>query len=214
MLRDLFTQALKSTSEVEDGEYDWMKLNGGKGWDYVIIENPTCMDMAIRTPLAIANRLTPMPWPLPPQLMPLPTTTSNSVLTTRCPLMLLWSGASLSDLDSSSPSSSQPLIVHLTLTTMVQMVLHLLATTFLAAEWEKRLPKAVNTSPRTTNSRRPLRSNSRSSSLPLPSTSCKILVIRTRPTTPITRSSNSSSNRLRLSTRVSGLNSLRSAAVR
>jgi casein kinase 1 len=32
-LRDLFSQALKSTGDVEDGEYDWMKLNGGKGWD-------------------------------------------------------------------------------------------------------------------------------------------------------------------------------------
>lgn len=34
-LRDLFTQALKSTGEVEDGEYDWMKLNGGKGWEAI-----------------------------------------------------------------------------------------------------------------------------------------------------------------------------------
>ena len=33
-LRDLFSQALKSTGEVEDGEYDWMKLNNGRGWDY------------------------------------------------------------------------------------------------------------------------------------------------------------------------------------
>lgn len=32
-LRALFTQALKSTGETEDGVYDWMKLNGGKGWD-------------------------------------------------------------------------------------------------------------------------------------------------------------------------------------
>nr|KMM73373.1 casein kinase I [Coccidioides posadasii RMSCC 3488] len=32
-LRDLFTQALKNTGEVEDGEYDWMKLNGGRGWE-------------------------------------------------------------------------------------------------------------------------------------------------------------------------------------
>lgn len=32
-LRDLFTNALKSTGEVEDGEYDWMKLNSGKGWE-------------------------------------------------------------------------------------------------------------------------------------------------------------------------------------
>ncbi|KAI5299020.1 hypothetical protein KEM56_003595, partial [Ascosphaera pollenicola] len=32
-LRDLFTQALKKTGEVEDGEYDWMKLNNGRGWE-------------------------------------------------------------------------------------------------------------------------------------------------------------------------------------
>ena len=32
-LRDLFTQALKNHGEVEDGEYDWMKLNNGKGWE-------------------------------------------------------------------------------------------------------------------------------------------------------------------------------------
>lgn len=32
-LRDLFTQALKTTGDVEDGEYDWMKLNNGKGWE-------------------------------------------------------------------------------------------------------------------------------------------------------------------------------------
>ena len=33
-LRDLLTQALKSAGEVEDGEYDWMKLNNGRGWEY------------------------------------------------------------------------------------------------------------------------------------------------------------------------------------
>ena len=35
-LRELFTQALKGTGEVEDGEYDWMKItkdSSGKGWD-------------------------------------------------------------------------------------------------------------------------------------------------------------------------------------
>ncbi|KAI5283394.1 casein kinase I, partial [Ascosphaera aggregata] len=32
-LRDLFTQALKKTGEIEDGEYDWMKLNNGRGWE-------------------------------------------------------------------------------------------------------------------------------------------------------------------------------------
>ncbi|KAG8428046.1 Palmitoylated plasma membrane-bound casein kinase [Metarhizium acridum] len=36
-LRELFTQALKNTGEVEDGEYDWMKItkDSGKGWDPV-----------------------------------------------------------------------------------------------------------------------------------------------------------------------------------
>ncbi|KXJ91177.1 kinase-like domain-containing protein [Microdochium bolleyi] len=34
-LRELFTQALKNTGEVEDGEYDWMKVgkDPSKGWD-------------------------------------------------------------------------------------------------------------------------------------------------------------------------------------
>jgi casein kinase 1 len=33
-LRDLLTQALKNAGEVEDGEYDWMKLHNGRGWEY------------------------------------------------------------------------------------------------------------------------------------------------------------------------------------
>ncbi|PLN84196.1 protein kinase-like protein [Aspergillus taichungensis] len=33
-LKDLLSQALKSSGEVEDGEYDWMKLNNGRGWEY------------------------------------------------------------------------------------------------------------------------------------------------------------------------------------
>jgi casein kinase 1 len=32
-LRDLLTQALKNTGESEDGIYDWMKINDGKGWE-------------------------------------------------------------------------------------------------------------------------------------------------------------------------------------
>ncbi|KAG0285608.1 casein kinase I [Linnemannia gamsii] len=32
-LRDLFTKALKSMNETEDGVYDWMLLNNGKGWE-------------------------------------------------------------------------------------------------------------------------------------------------------------------------------------
>ena len=40
-LRDLFTQVLKNTGEVEDGEYDWMKLNGGKGWEFMKLHPST-----------------------------------------------------------------------------------------------------------------------------------------------------------------------------
>ncbi|CAB4406309.1 unnamed protein product [Rhizophagus irregularis] len=32
-LRELFTKVLKNSNEVEDGVYDWMLLNGGKGWE-------------------------------------------------------------------------------------------------------------------------------------------------------------------------------------
>ncbi|KAG9301455.1 hypothetical protein G9A89_018127 [Geosiphon pyriformis] len=32
-LRELFTKVLKISNEVEDGVYDWMLLNGGKGWE-------------------------------------------------------------------------------------------------------------------------------------------------------------------------------------
>ncbi|GJC98094.1 casein kinase i [Colletotrichum higginsianum] len=41
-LRELFTQALKNTGEVEDGEYDWMKISkdSGKGWDAMKGHNP------------------------------------------------------------------------------------------------------------------------------------------------------------------------------
>lgn len=32
-LRELFTKVLKNSGEPEDGVYDWMMLNGGKGWE-------------------------------------------------------------------------------------------------------------------------------------------------------------------------------------
>jgi casein kinase 1 len=32
-LRDLFTKVLKALGEPEDGIFDWMLLNGGKGWE-------------------------------------------------------------------------------------------------------------------------------------------------------------------------------------
>jgi casein kinase 1 len=32
-LRELFSKVLKSIGEVEDGVFDWMLLNGGKGFE-------------------------------------------------------------------------------------------------------------------------------------------------------------------------------------
>lgn len=32
-LRDLLTKALRDDGSVEDGEYDWMRINNGKGWE-------------------------------------------------------------------------------------------------------------------------------------------------------------------------------------
>lgn len=32
-LRELFTKVLKTLGEPEDGIFDWMLLNGGKGWE-------------------------------------------------------------------------------------------------------------------------------------------------------------------------------------
>ncbi|CAG8529556.1 21540_t:CDS:2 [Rhizophagus irregularis] len=41
-LRELFTKVLKNSNEVEDGVYDWMLLNGGKGWEASSINGWEC----------------------------------------------------------------------------------------------------------------------------------------------------------------------------
>ncbi|TDL24857.1 kinase-like protein [Rickenella mellea] len=38
-LRELFTKVLKNMGEVDDEEYDWNKLNGGRGWEAQILSN-------------------------------------------------------------------------------------------------------------------------------------------------------------------------------
>ncbi|KAG0228991.1 casein kinase I [Actinomortierella wolfii] len=50
-LRDLFTKALKSMNEVEDGVYDWMLLNNGKGWEASLEHNGDDMRYAEDTGL-------------------------------------------------------------------------------------------------------------------------------------------------------------------
>lgn len=39
-LRELFTKVLKNTGETEDGVYDWMLLNNGKGWEASSVSRP------------------------------------------------------------------------------------------------------------------------------------------------------------------------------
>jgi len=66
-LRDLFTQALKSTGEVEDGEYDWMKLHNGKGWE-AIKQHPTAAHLNHGIPNASRQELhssRPVKTPIP-----------------------------------------------------------------------------------------------------------------------------------------------------
>ncbi|KAF8573168.1 CK1/CK1/CK1-G protein kinase [Ramaria rubella] len=40
-LRELFTKVLKNSGELEDGVYDWMMLNAGKGWDSGSVNTPS-----------------------------------------------------------------------------------------------------------------------------------------------------------------------------
>ena len=56
-LRDLFTKALRTTGETEDGVYDWMLLNGGKGWQQtsVSFRSPS------HVPRGIPNLSPPVP---------------------------------------------------------------------------------------------------------------------------------------------------------
>ena len=58
-LRDLFTQALKNTGEVEDGEYDWMKLNNGKGWEAMKHNPHNYLTAAHQVPNSSAKALGP-----------------------------------------------------------------------------------------------------------------------------------------------------------
>ena len=42
-LRELFTKVLKNAEEPEDGMYDWMLLNGGKGWEAGTVSLSDCL---------------------------------------------------------------------------------------------------------------------------------------------------------------------------
>ena len=40
-LRELFSKVLKNINELDDGVYDWMQLNGGRGWEAGGVSEPT-----------------------------------------------------------------------------------------------------------------------------------------------------------------------------
>lgn len=50
MYRELLLAALDDIGESADGEYDWMKLNGGKGWDLSINKKPNLHGYGHPTP--------------------------------------------------------------------------------------------------------------------------------------------------------------------
>jgi casein kinase 1 len=48
-LRELFTKVLKTLNEPEDGIFDWMLLNGGKGWEHgpINVGNLNCFERRV-----------------------------------------------------------------------------------------------------------------------------------------------------------------------
>jgi casein kinase 1 len=49
-LRELFTKVLKTLNEPEDGVFDWMLLNGGKGWEAGTVRVPITLAIIILRP--------------------------------------------------------------------------------------------------------------------------------------------------------------------
>ena len=51
-LRELFTKVLKTLGEPEDGVFDWMLLNNGKGWEAghvrIALRMPQCLLIPFR----------------------------------------------------------------------------------------------------------------------------------------------------------------------
>ena len=54
-LRELFTKALKAAGEDEDGVYDWMLLNGGKGWEASVVRHAHACHHLTTWPLNIPS---------------------------------------------------------------------------------------------------------------------------------------------------------------
>ncbi|OSX58869.1 hypothetical protein POSPLADRAFT_1151548 [Postia placenta MAD-698-R-SB12] len=61
-LRDLFSKVLKTLGEPEDGVFDWMLLNGGKGWEAGHVSSYECflseITLILNTPVAFGYSCT------------------------------------------------------------------------------------------------------------------------------------------------------------
>jgi serine/threonine protein kinase len=56
-LRELFTKVLKNNNEIEDGVYDWMLLNGGKGWEAGPVRSFLSFPFSISSSFLVLHRL-------------------------------------------------------------------------------------------------------------------------------------------------------------
>lgn len=63
-LRDLLTKVLRNSGEVEDGVYDWMLLNGGKGWQASAVRILPCSTRLLCLTISSSHRMRPN---LPPR---------------------------------------------------------------------------------------------------------------------------------------------------
>lgn len=86
-LRELFTKVLKTLGEPEDGVFDWMLLNGGKGWE----ASHVCRVLSLRLLSADYPSRLQLCWPpltvVPPTLPTASIVGTESVLTGR-PVMV------------------------------------------------------------------------------------------------------------------------------
>jgi len=81
-LRELFTKVLKTLGEPDDGVFDWMLLNGGKGWEAsqrvkVSLFLPSSVRRVLILPSEFFKSTHPSPGASPPRPQPPPWVTTS-----------------------------------------------------------------------------------------------------------------------------------------
>jgi len=71
-LRELFSKVLKTLGEPEDGIFDWMLLNGGKGWEASNVSRPSLFSniLLTRNGYRLQQIYLRKPTPMPARLIP------------------------------------------------------------------------------------------------------------------------------------------------